>query len=106
MLARAVALEAAGRAAGEPPVAVLPPPWYGFSLHHMRFPGTVTLGSETFILMVKDICRSLISHGFRRILLLNGHGWHGGILDVIAADLGHEVHGRPLTGSAACVPLF
>src|SRR3546814_7402249 len=74
MLARAVALEAAGRAAGEPPVAVLPPPWYGFSLHHMRFPGTVTLGSETFILMVKDICRSIIRHGFRRILLLNGHG--------------------------------
>lgn len=94
MLAAAVTQAAAERLAGTVPVVLLPPPWYGFSPHHMAFPGTVTLRSETVIALVKDIADAVLGHGFRRLALVNGHGGNIAVLDVAAADLGHGWHGR------------
>jgi creatinine amidohydrolase len=90
-LAYSVTLAAAERLAGR--VAVLPPPWYGFSAHHMRFAGTVTLQPATIIAMVEDIAASVVAHGFRRLLVVNGHGGNGGIIDVLASTLGHRFYG-------------
>jgi len=92
ILAHSVALEAAGRLKNR--VAVLPPPWYGFSAHHMRFPGTVTLRAETMMALVEDIAASVIAHGFRRLLILNGHGGNNGVIDVLASKLGHRFYGK------------
>src|SRR5687767_6283215 len=92
MLAAAVSLEAAGQM--PPRVVVLPPPWYGFSQHHMRFPGTITLRPETMVALVEDIARSIVAHGFRRLVLVNGHGGNVGLIDVLSAKLGHEFYGR------------
>ncbi len=92
LLAHAVSLAAAGRGAGE--VAVLPPPWYGFSAHHMRFPGSVTLRPETLIAVAEDIVAALVGHGFRRILVVNGHGGNGGVIDLLASRLGHRHYGQ------------
>lgn len=50
-----------------------PPLWYGDSSHHGGFPGTISIRPDTMILLVRDICRSLAKHGFRRIVLVNGH---------------------------------
>src|SRR3954468_8171057 len=61
MLAHGLSIAAAGRLPGG--VAVLPPPWYGFSPHHMRFAGTITLRSETLIAIVEDVVASVIEHG-------------------------------------------
>jgi creatinine amidohydrolase len=94
MLAAAVAEGAARRLADTLPVLLLPPPWYGYSPHHMAFPGTVTLRSETFIALVKDIAGAVLAHGFRRLALVNGHGGNVSILDVIVSDLGRDWHGR------------
>jgi creatinine amidohydrolase len=91
LIAHAVSL-AAARKAGD--TIVLPPPWYGFSTHHMRFPGSVTLRAETLIAVCEDIVGSLVSHGFRRILIVNGHGGNGGVIDVLASTLGHRHYGR------------
>lgn len=55
----------------------LPMVWMGASEHHMRFPGTVSVSHDTYIRMVDDILESLISAGFKRILLLNAHGGNG-----------------------------
>lgn len=46
----------------------------GCSEHHMDFAGSLTLGRETFIRVVGDICRSLAHHGFRHIVLIPTHG--------------------------------
>lgn len=92
MLSQAVSLAAAERMAGR--VAVLPPPWYGFSAHHMRFAGSITLRAETLMAMADDIVASLVQHGFRRILIVNGHGGNGGVIDVLASTLGHKHYGR------------
>ncbi len=47
---------------------------YGMSQHHMAFAGTATLSPETYISVIKDIIKSYHSHGFRRIVFINGHG--------------------------------
>ncbi len=52
---------------------VAPPIWYGWSTHHVSYPGTVTLQAETMMRLVEDVCHSLIFHGFHRILIVNGH---------------------------------
>jgi creatinine amidohydrolase len=90
LLAQAVSLAAAKSAGG---TVVMPPPWYGFSPHHMRFPGSVTLRVETLMAVVEDVVASLVRHDFRRILIVNGHGGNIGAIDVLAAKLGHKHYG-------------
>ena len=71
--------------AGIPEEAVLVPPVpHGYSPHHMDFHGTLTIGWDTFIRYVKDVCCSLAHHGFKRILVVNGHGSNTSPLDLAA----------------------
>lgn len=91
MLAHAVSL-AAAEADGA--TVVLPPPFYGFSAHHMRFPGSVTLRPETIMAVAEDVVAAVVHHGFRRVLIVNGHGGNAGVIDVLAAGLGHRHYGR------------
>lgn len=68
-----------------PEEAVLIPPIpHGYSPHHMDFPGTITIRWDTFINYVKDVCISLAHHGFKRILIVNGHGSNTSPLDLAA----------------------
>ena len=90
ILGQTVSLAAAGELDD---VIVLPPPWYGFSAHHMRFPGSITLSAETLMAVVNDIVAAVVKHGFRRILIVNGHGGNGGAIDVLASTLGHRHYG-------------
>ena len=52
---------------------VAPPLPYGWSPHHMGYPGTVTLGADTLKRVTVDIALSLIHHGFRRLIIVNGN---------------------------------
>jgi creatinine amidohydrolase len=56
---------------GIPVFPVMP---FGLSPYFSAFPGTVTLRLETYGRLIRDILDSLARPGFRRILLLNGHG--------------------------------
>jgi creatinine amidohydrolase len=46
------------------------------------------------ISLVEDTAASVIQHGFRRVILLNGHGGNNGIIDVLASKLGQRHYGR------------
>lgn len=63
---------------------VLPPVWYGYTGHVMDFPGTINTHYATFIDSVLDIAKSLAYHGFKKIILLNGHGSNMPNLDLAA----------------------
>lgn len=63
---------------------VLPPVWYGYTAHVMDFPGTINNDYQTFIQHVLDITKSLAYHGFKKIVLLNGHGSNMPNLDLVA----------------------
>jgi creatinine amidohydrolase len=52
----------------------LPVLWVGLSEHHRGFPGTVSVPQETYVRLLVDLMECLIGNGFRRIVLLNGHG--------------------------------
>lgn len=73
-------------AAGQP-VLVLPVLWTGLSEHHMTFGGTVTLDNAAFTALVEGVVRSVLRHGFRRVVLLNAHGGNENALRTIADDL-------------------
>jgi creatinine amidohydrolase len=77
----ALCVQAAQR---EPDVYVLPCVPYGVSHNHIDFQGTLTLQPETLIAVVVDVIRSLCGHGFRRVLIVNGHGGNNATLDVAA----------------------
>lgn len=85
-----IALRAA-RQLGEFPVAVTPVVWTGLAEHHMAFGGTFSLGYGEFYSLIRGVCRSLRRHGFRRILLLNGHGGNTAALTVAVNDLAPEL---------------
>lgn len=70
-----VAIGLAEDAAKRAGVLVAPPVWYGDSSHHLGFPGTISVKTETLMQIVYDIVRSLARHGFKRILMVNGHKW-------------------------------
>ncbi|MFN4128752.1 MAG: creatininase family protein [Paracoccaceae bacterium] len=55
-------------------VPVFPAVPYGLTPYFMAFPGTVSLRLSTYAALVRDILDSLYATGFRRILIVNGHG--------------------------------
>ncbi len=84
--------EAIAYAVGEQTdVIVAPTLHYGMALSQMGFPGTVSLKPTTLIAVLEDIFRSLYRHGFRRVLVVNGHGGNTASLmsavQMVAQDL-------------------
>ena len=63
---------------------VLPVVAYGYTGHVMDFPGTINQDFEHFMHHVLDITKSLAYHGFKKIILLNGHGSNMPNLDLVA----------------------
>lgn len=55
-------------------VLLLPTMWLGHSPHHLAFPGSISLDCRPYADLLKGICHSLVTGGFRHIFLLNGHG--------------------------------
>ena len=63
---------------------VLPSVNYGYTGHVMDFPGTINNDFEHFMHHVLDITKSLAYHGFKKIVLINGHGSNMPNLDLVA----------------------
>jgi creatinine amidohydrolase len=67
------AVDVAQAVADREKVLICPPLFFGWTPHHLSYPGTITLKPETMIQVIVDVCNSLIFHGFKKILILNGH---------------------------------
>ena len=65
----------------------------GNSPYHMDFPGTITLSAETVQRVYFEAVQSLIHHGFRRFLLLNGHGGNAATTKFIVDRINQETPG-------------
>ena len=70
LLAERVAVEAA-EPLGVPVLPVLP---YGVAPAFVAYPGTVSLPVRTLLTVVRDVLDALYAQGFRRVLVVNGHG--------------------------------
>jgi creatinine amidohydrolase len=70
ILAERIAVEAA-----EPlGVPVFPVVAYGITPYFRAFPGSITLRVDTYLRVVGDILDAMAEQGFKRILIVNGHG--------------------------------
>lgn len=55
-------------------VLIAPSLPFGVSPYFDAYPGTISLRAETFLRVVEDMVRAVYRYGFRRLLILNGHG--------------------------------
>ncbi len=60
-----------GALAGVPVYPAIP---FGLAQQWTAYPGTVTLRVQTYLALIRDVLDSIRRAGFRRILLINGHG--------------------------------
>lgn len=83
----AVARRAALAVAEQIPIVVAPTLPFGSSQHHLPFGGTMSLGTETYYRVIRELVASLIGSGFRRVLVLNGHGGNQELVELAVRDL-------------------
>ncbi len=88
------AVEISSRVSESIGVLHTPPIWAGYSPQHMYEPGqgrgTITLRASTLLAMMHDVARSLIHHGFNRIIFINGHGSNIKVVDPVLRQLRYE----------------
>jgi creatinine amidohydrolase len=87
-----IPLALADAASQQTSVLVAPPLNFGASPYFLDYPGTLSLRLSTLMDVVEDILRSAYRQGFRRILVLNGHGGNNG-LKIRLGELANELEG-------------
>jgi creatinine amidohydrolase len=88
------ALEVSRRVSEHIGVLHTPPLWMGYSPQHMHEPGqgrgTITVKGSTLLALMYDVGRSLIHHGFNRIIFINGHGSNIKVVDPVLRQLRYD----------------
>ena len=90
ILSEGVCKAAAEAIAGEMPIVVAPTLWCGMAEHHMAFGGTFTFDIPTYRAVLLCLLDSLARHGFKRVLIVNGHGGNIHALAAFLPDLARE----------------
>jgi len=75
VIARSLAARAA-ELGSEQGVSILVAPTLNVTLswYHMQFPGSMRLSTTTFLQVFREVCDSLVHHGFENVIAVNGHG--------------------------------
>lgn len=82
---------AASESAAEACEVVLAPALpFGSSAHHLIFGGTLSLSTDTYYQVVRDLVESILEDGARRVFLLNGHGGNHELNELVARDVSIE----------------
>jgi creatinine amidohydrolase len=88
------ALEVSRRAAEKADVPYAPPLWLGYSPQHLRDTeagvGTITARASTLNEVLYDVSRSLIHHGWNKLVFVNGHGSNTKVLDPLLRRVKYE----------------
>ena len=94
VIARAIA-ERSAEAGESGGVSLLVAPTLNVTLswYHMQFPGSMCLSTPTFLQVFREVCDSLVHHGFVNLIAVNGHGGNVAALTV-AVNHYFETTGR------------
>lgn len=71
---------------------LLPTLWLGASQHHLRWGATLTPRVENYETLLYEIVESVLNDGFRRVLILNGHGGNIGPMQIALRRLQVDFH--------------
>lgn len=97
-----IARRAADLAGAETSIVLAPTLAFGSSHHHLPFGGTLSLSTETYFRVARELVQSMIVGGARRIFLLNGHGGNQELNQLVARDVALEQPAdRPVAIGAA-----
>jgi creatinine amidohydrolase len=82
-IARSLSARAAEHAENEG-ISLLVAPTLNVTLswYHMQFPGSIRLSTTTFFQVFREVCDSLVHHGFDNLVAVNGHGGNAAALTV------------------------
>ena len=69
------------------PAFALSPITYGKSEEHLHFPGTITLSGETLLATINEVGESVYRAGFRKLLIVNGHGGQPQVMEMSTREL-------------------
>ncbi len=86
-----VCRRAAAKLSPDHPVVVAPTVWFGLADHHLPFGGTFSVSLATYYAVLRDLCRSILDAGFRRVVIVNGHGGNMQALAAFAGELTREL---------------
>lgn len=78
----------------------------GNSPYHMGFPGTITLSAETIQRVYVEAVESLIQHGFKRFVFMNGHGGNAATTKFIVDRINQETPGIAVDLGEAAMPFL
>jgi creatinine amidohydrolase len=79
---------------------LLPTLWLGASHHHLRFGATLSVDAAMHAQMLTGVLTPLLEDGFKRVLILNGHGGNIDTLHVGLRLLQPRFHDRILSGAS------
>lgn len=102
LIVEEIARRAAERVPPGTAVILAPALAFGSSDHHLPFGGTLSLRTGTYLQVVMDLLRSIITDGGRRVLVLNGHGGNHELNEIAVRDVAlQQPPERPVALAAA-----
>jgi len=78
--------EIARIAAEKEEAVVLPPLYYAYVPESRHFSGTVSLSAKTLLTLLEEVCDEAARNGFKKILIVNGHGGNNALLRIFMRD--------------------
>lgn len=69
------------------PIVVAPTVWIGLAEHHVAFGGSFTVTLATWHALLRDLCDAILRAGFKRIVIVNGHGGNISALNALTVEL-------------------
>jgi len=66
---------------------VLPPLYYAYVPENRHSPGAISLTAKTLLSLLEEICDEISRNGFKKILIVNGHGGNTQILRVFLREI-------------------
>lgn len=91
VIAGEIAKLVAERINSEIPSLVLPTVWAGYHGKELAaIPGSIRVSPKALYYYVYDICESLVRNGFKKIVMVNGHGQNPAILELVARQIAND----------------
>ena len=73
------------------PIVVAPTVWMGLAEHHVAFGGSFTVSLKTWNALLRDLCEAILRAGFKRIVIVNGHGGNRTALNALTVELTRDL---------------
>ena len=72
------------RAVDIEPAVIFPDYYFGQIAEAKQWPGAIAIKHDLMLALLENVCEEIARNGFKKILLLNGHGGNGAFLELFA----------------------